>query len=215
MSMGKACLQPARYRPVLQPARQNSRRSWPAASWPSISSSAPFDAAERTSSAIQRPGRRTSVQHPCSPARAAARPAALTAGEPAALYALFRNPHPSRPSCTCAGLRLGVYQRGAGLLCAGRQQGSLEIQRLARAEYGGTMAANNGWAQGSSDQAGLAPVGGPLSFRRIIDVPFQTWVAALDGWQRTGHRDLLVGDSLLRGPASQDRETGTRRIQVR
>ena len=36
-----------------------------------------------------------------------------------------------------------------------------------------------------------------------------------DGWQRTGHRDLLVGDSLLRGPASQDRETGTRRIQVR
>jgi hypothetical protein len=77
------------------------------------------------------------------------------------------------------------------------------------------MAANNGWAQGSSGQAGLAPVGGPLSFRRIIDVPFQTWVAALDGWQRTGHRDLRVGDSLLCGPAGQDRETGTRRIQVR
>ena len=77
------------------------------------------------------------------------------------------------------------------------------------------MAANNGWAQGSSGQAGLAPVGAPLSFRRIIDVPFQTWVAALDGWQRTGHRDLRVGDSLLCGPASQDRETGTQRIQVR
>jgi hypothetical protein len=34
--------------------------------------------------------------------------------------------------------RLGVYQRGAGLLCAGGQQGSLEVQPLARAEYGGT-----------------------------------------------------------------------------
>jgi hypothetical protein len=58
-------------------------------------------------------------------------------------------------------------------------------------------------------------VAGPLSFRRIIDVPFETWVAALDGWQRTGHGELRVGGSLLRGPAGQDRETGTRRVQVR
>ena len=54
-----------------------------------------------------------------------------------------------------------------------------------------------------------------MSFRRIIDVPFGTWAAALDGWQQAGHRDLRVGRSLLRGPAARDRETGTRRIQVR
>jgi hypothetical protein len=62
--------------------------------------------------------------------------------------------------------------------------------------------------------ASMVPVG-PLSFRRIMDVPFETCVAALEGWQRTGHRDLRVGDSLLRGPADHDRELGTRRIQVR
>jgi len=63
--------------------------------------------------------------------------------------------------------------------------------------------------------AGMVPAGGPLSFRRIMDVPFPTFVAALDGWQRTGHGELRVGDSLLRGPVDQDRETGTRRVQVR
>ena len=101
------------------------------------------------------------------------------------------------------------YQRGAGLLCAGRR-GSLEVQRPARAEWGEPVAANTGWAHPSPGQAA-----GPLIFRRIIDVPFGAWVAALDGWQRTGHRDLRVGDSLLRGPAARDRQTGTRRIQVR
>jgi len=63
--------------------------------------------------------------------------------------------------------------------------------------------------------AGLVPAGGPLSFRRIIDVPFETCVAALDGWQHAGHGELRVGGSLLRGPAGVDRETGTRRVQVR
>ena len=63
--------------------------------------------------------------------------------------------------------------------------------------------------------AGMVPAGGPLVFRRIMDVPFETYVAALDGWQRTGHGELRVGESLLRGPADHDREAGTRRIQVR
>jgi hypothetical protein len=80
---------------------------------------------------------------------------------------------------------------------------------------GEPVAANNVWAHASSGQAGLAPVGGPLSFRRIMDVPFETCVAALDSWQRTGHRELQVGQSLLRGPVEHDRETGTRRVQVR
>ena len=63
------------------------------------------------------------------------------------------------------------------------------------------MTANNGWAQ--------------TSFQRIMDVPFETCVAALDSWQRTGQYELRVGESLLRGPVENDRETGTRRIQVR
>ena len=63
--------------------------------------------------------------------------------------------------------------------------------------------------------ASMVPVGGSLSFRRIIDVPFGTCVAALDAWQRTGHGELQAGESLLRGPAGHDREAGTRRIQVR
>jgi hypothetical protein len=61
----------------------------------------------------------------------------------------------------------------------------------------------------------MAAARGSLSFRRIVDVPFQTCVAALDSWQRTGHGELRVGGSLLRGPVERDRETGTRRIQVR
>jgi hypothetical protein len=58
-------------------------------------------------------------------------------------------------------------------------------------------------------------VDGSLSFRRIMDVPFETCVAELDSWQRTEYGELRVGGSLLRGPAEHDREAGTRRIQVR
>ena len=64
--------------------------------------------------------------------------------------------------------------------------------------------------QGPGPSAG--PALGPGSFRRIVDVPFETCLAALDGWQRTGHGELRVGDSLLRGPVDHDRETGTRRV---
>jgi hypothetical protein len=48
-----------------------------------------------------------------------------------------------------------------------------------------------------------------------MDVPFETYVAALDGWQRTGHHELRVGESLLLGPVDHDREVETRRVQVR
>ena len=61
----------------------------------------------------------------------------------------------------------------------------------------------------------MVRAGGSLSFRRIMDVPFERCVAALDSWQRTGHGELRVGESLLRGPVEHDREVGTRRIQVR
>ena len=55
-----------------------------------------------------------------------------------------------------------------------------------------------------------------LSFGRIVDVPFETWVAALDSWLPTRHGgELRFGRSQLLGPMEHDRDLGTRRIQVR
>jgi hypothetical protein len=34
--------------------------------------------------------------------------------------------------------------------------------------------------------ASMVPAPGPLSFRRVVDIPFETFLAALDSWQRTG-----------------------------
>jgi hypothetical protein len=69
--------------------------------------------------------------------------------------------------------------------------------------------------------ADVARAEGQLSFRRIVDVPFETYVAALDSGQRTGQRTgrggghLRFRKSLLRGPVEHDRDTGTYRIPVR
>jgi hypothetical protein len=55
-----------------------------------------------------------------------------------------------------------------------------------------------------------------LSFRRTVDVPFETCVAALDGWLRAAHRgELRFGAGQLLGPMAHDRDLGTRRIPVR
>ena len=57
---------------------------------------------------------------------------------------------------------------------------------------------------------------GPLSFQRIVDVPFEACVAALDRWQRTGRDgELRLGESQLLGPMERDRDSGTRRLEVR
>jgi len=57
---------------------------------------------------------------------------------------------------------------------------------------------------------------GPGSFRRIVDVPFETCAAALDSWQqREQDGEFRFGDSLLRGPLEHDPDSGTCRIQVR
>ena len=57
---------------------------------------------------------------------------------------------------------------------------------------------------------------GSLSFRRIVDVPFETCAAAFDPLRRAGQDgELRIGDSLLRGPVEHDRGSGTYRIQVR
>ena len=62
----------------------------------------------------------------------------------------------------------------------------------------------------------MDPVPGSASFRRIVDVPFETYVAALDSWLGTSHRgELRFGRSQLLGPLEHDRDVDTRRIQVR
>jgi hypothetical protein len=62
----------------------------------------------------------------------------------------------------------------------------------------------------------MVPVLESLSFWRTVDVPFETYVAALDDWLRLRHDgELRFGGSQLLGPMEHDRELGTRRIQVR
>ena len=64
--------------------------------------------------------------------------------------------------------------------------------------------------------AGENSAAGWLLFRRIIDIPLETCVAALENELRTGpHTDLCIGRSLLRGPIQHDRDSGTYRIEVR
>jgi len=57
---------------------------------------------------------------------------------------------------------------------------------------------------------------GPGSFRRIVDVPFETCVTELDSWQQAEQGgEVRFGDSLLCGPAERDPGSATYRIQVR
>jgi hypothetical protein len=62
----------------------------------------------------------------------------------------------------------------------------------------------------------MVPVLESLSFWWIVDVPFETYVAALDSRLRTEHgSELRFGGSQLLGPMEHDRALGTRRIRVR
>ena len=71
------------------------------------------------------------------------------------------------------------------------------------------------WGEGSPS-ADMCSAAGGLSFRRIVDIPFDACLAALESWQRTGQDgELHVGHGLLRGPIERDRDSGTCRIQVR
>jgi len=54
-----------------------------------------------------------------------------------------------------------------------------------------------------------------LSFRRIIDVPFEACAAALESWQRPGPGgELRIDRSLLRWPADPDHGGCICRIEV-
>ena len=49
-----------------------------------------------------------------------------------------------------------------------------------------------------------------------MDIPFETCVAALESWPRTGQDgELHLGQSLVRGPAEHNRDTGTCRVEIR
>jgi hypothetical protein len=55
-----------------------------------------------------------------------------------------------------------------------------------------------------------------LSFPRIIDVPFETCMATLESWQRSGHDgELRIGQSLVRWPIEHDGDLRTSWVEVR
>jgi hypothetical protein len=69
-------------------------------------------------------------------------------------------------------------------------------------------------AQGGPN-ADTRSAAGWLSFRRIVDIPFDACLAALESWQHTGQdAELHLGHGLLHGPIERDRDCGTCRIQV-
>ena len=71
-------------------------------------------------------------------------------------------------------------------------------------------------AELASADTGMCPDPGLVSFRRIVDIPFEACVAALESWRLQGHgSELHVGQSRLRGPIKHDRGSGTCRVEVR
>ncbi len=68
---------------------------------------------------------------------------------------------------------------------------------------------------GPSMSAGMRSAVSWLSFLRIIDIPFEMCVAALESWQRMGQGgELHIGQSLLRWPIEQDRDHCACRIEA-
>ena len=66
--------------------------------------------------------------------------------------------------------------------------------------------------------AGTGMGSGPswLSFQRIVDIPFEACVAALESWRLEGCGGALqVGHSHWRGPVEHDQGSGTCRVEVR
>jgi hypothetical protein len=63
---------------------------------------------------------------------------------------------------------------------------------------------------------GMCADPGLVSFRRIVDIPFEACVAVLESWRLQGHdSELHIGQSRLRGPVKHDRGSGTCRVEVR
>jgi hypothetical protein len=60
----------------------------------------------------------------------------------------------------------------------------------------------------------LTPDPGWLSFRRIVDIPFEACVTAFESWLQGHDGELRVGTSRLRGPIEHDRNSGTCRVKI-
>jgi hypothetical protein len=55
-----------------------------------------------------------------------------------------------------------------------------------------------------------------LSFQRVVDIPFEACVAALESWRREGCGGALqAGRSRWHGPVEHDQGSGTCRVEVR
>jgi hypothetical protein len=68
----------------------------------------------------------------------------------------------------------------------------------------------------ASAGTGVGPAPGSLSFRRIVDIPFEACVAALESRRLQGHHsELRPGHSRLRGPIGHDHGSGTCQVEVR
>ena len=72
-----------------------------------------------------------------------------------------------------------------------------------------------GHLTGQGPRPTTGPALGPGSFRRVVDVPFETCVAALDSWRTAQGGEVRFGNSLLCGPVERDPGSATCRIQVR
>jgi hypothetical protein len=66
--------------------------------------------------------------------------------------------------------------------------------------------------QGGPAGMGSAPV--PLTFQRVVDVPLETCLAALDSCEEPDG-ELRFGESRLVGPVEHDHDMGTRQLEVR
>jgi hypothetical protein len=102
-----------------------------------------------------------------------------------------------------------------------RQAHQRDLARLARPAggHGVLPAAGAIDGRGTASRPGppgrISSAGSWLSFPRIIDVPFEICVAALQSWQRAGQDgELHLGQSLLRWPIEHGPDRGTCQIEA-
>lgn len=68
----------------------------------------------------------------------------------------------------------------------------------------------------ASAGTGMGPAPSSLSFRRIVNIPFEACMAALQSWRLQGpDSELHLGHSRLRGPIEHDHGSGTCQVEVR
>jgi hypothetical protein len=129
----------------------------------------------------------------------------------------------SKPVLTAAATTMGRPADNSGTPARGRPHlpdaaGSTAPARAdGHHDRAGRGAHTEGAPPPDSMSAGTGMGSGPggLSFRRIVDIPFESCVAALESWQREEWGGVLQGGhSQLRGPVEHDRGSGTCLVEV-